>query len=67
MIIVTIKDTKTGKEYQREINPLSEFYGNSHQAQVIYIEEWIRDRANAQHDSIMGYVSHKVVNLKTNL
>jgi hypothetical protein len=48
LVIINLKDKNTGKEFSREINPLTEQFRRK---PIETIEEWIELRGNPQHSS----------------
>ncbi len=55
---LTLKCKTTGKQFFREINPLSEFYSGSEDFRLREIADWIKERGNPQHRTRLELVSY---------
>ena len=54
---LTLKCKRTGKLFNREINPLAEFFRKN---PLREIADWIQERGNPQHNTTLELVSYRV-------
>lgn len=63
-VFLELKCKITKKLFNREINPLSEFYTNGENFRIREIADWITKRGNPQHNTKLELVSYSILKHK---